>query len=78
MLIPHQPGEFTSFVTALYIAGDPNIESDAVFGVSQALIVAPQPQGNGPRTITYDFVLASGARDGSSRVGADPAAVMTH
>ena len=60
------------------VAGDPNIGSDAVFGVSQALIVAPQNAGNGPRTITYDFVLARGARDGSSRVGADPAAVMAH
>ncbi|MBI3512858.1 MAG: hydroxyquinol 1,2-dioxygenase, partial [Proteobacteria bacterium] len=71
------PG-YHELATALYIAGDPNIASDAVFGVSQALIVAPQAQGKGPRTITYDFVLASGARDGSSRVGADPAAVMAH
>ena len=63
------PG-FHELATALYIAGDPNIASDAVFGVSQALIVAPQNAGNGPRTITYDFVLARGARDGSSRVGA--------
>ena len=71
------PG-YHELATALYIAGDPNIDSDAVFGVSQALIVAPKPQGNGPRSITYDFVLASGARDGSQRVGADPAAVMAH
>jgi protocatechuate 3,4-dioxygenase beta subunit len=71
------PG-FHELATALYIAGDPNIDSDAVFGVSKALIVAPQKAGNGPRAITYDFVLARGARDGTSRVGADPAAVMAH
>src|SRR3954469_2115359 len=44
--------------TALYLAGDPHIDSDAVFGVSQALIAEPKPAGNGPRRITYDFVLA--------------------
>ncbi len=72
------PG-YHELATALYIAGDPNIESDAVFGVSKALIVSPQTtSGNQPRQIAYDFVLAPGARDGSSRVGADPAAVMAH
>ena len=72
------PG-YHELATALYIAGDPNIESDAVFGVSQALVVSPQNGAKGqPRQITYDFVLAPGARDGSSRVGADPAAVMAH
>ncbi len=65
--------------TALYVAGDPNIESDAVFGVSKALIVTPQAgEKNQPRRIVYDFTLARGSRDGSQRVGADPAAVMAH
>ncbi|MEJ0068272.1 MAG: dioxygenase [Pseudomonadota bacterium] len=71
------PG-YQELATALYIAGDPHIESDAVFGVSGALIVAPQPAKDGPaqRAITYDFVMAAGARDGSSRVGSDPAAIL--
>jgi hydroxyquinol 1,2-dioxygenase len=73
------PG-YQELATALYIAGDPHIESDAVFGVSGALIVAPQPAKDGQtqRAITYDFVMAPGARDGSSRVGADPAAILAH
>ena len=70
----------STFATALYIAGDPHIDSDAVFGVSGALVVAPKPVKDGPtqRGITYDFVLAGGARDGSSRVGSDPAAILAH
>ncbi len=71
------PG-FHELATALYIAGDPYIDGDAVFGVSQALIASPQANGNGPRRITYDFVLAGGARDGSQRVGSDPAAILAH
>jgi hydroxyquinol 1,2-dioxygenase len=72
------PG-YQELATALYLAGDPVIDSDAVFGVSRALIVSPQPGPKGePRRITYDFVLARGARDGSSRVGSDPAAVLAH
>jgi hydroxyquinol 1,2-dioxygenase len=73
------PG-YQELATALYIAGDPHIDSDAVFGVSGALVVAPKPVKDGPtqRGITYDFVLSGGARDGSSRVGSDPAAIMAH
>jgi protocatechuate 3,4-dioxygenase beta subunit len=71
------PG-FHELATALYIAGDPHIDSDAVFGVSQALIAGPVAAGNGPRQIKYDFVLSGGARDGSSRVGSDPAKILAH
>jgi protocatechuate 3,4-dioxygenase beta subunit len=74
------PG-YRELATALYIAGDKNIASDAVFGVSGALVVAPQPATNesqGLRRIVYDFVMAGGARDGSSRVGSDPAALVAH
>jgi len=74
------PG-YKELATALYIAGDPNINSDAVFGVSGALVVAPQPASNeshGLRRIVFDFVMAGGARDGSSRVGSDPAALVAH
>jgi hypothetical protein len=49
------------------------------FGVSQALVVEPQPfRGDSPGTqrIAYDFVLPRGARGGSGRVGSDPSAIM--
>jgi hydroxyquinol 1,2-dioxygenase len=62
--------------TALYIAGDENIGSDAVFGVSRSLIVTPAPpDANGRRAISYDFALRGAGASGSRRVGADPAAL---
>lgn len=72
-------GGHRELATALYLASDRHIDSDAVFGVSQALVVEPQRPGNDsarPWEITYDFVLARGAREGSDRVGADPSAIM--
>jgi hydroxyquinol 1,2-dioxygenase len=65
-------------VTALYVAGDPHIDADAVFGVSQALVVEPrrsEHESGRPREINYDFVLAAGSREGSDRVGADPSTI---
>ena len=67
--------------TALYLAGDEHIESDAVFGVSSSLVVEIQKaaqDGTAPglRRILYDFTLmreSAGAK--SRRVGADPATV---
>jgi protocatechuate 3,4-dioxygenase beta subunit len=66
--------------TALYLAGDAYIESDAVFGVSPSLIVEPlppDPTSEAPdlRRIEFDFALCSAAATGSQRVGADPAAL---
>ena len=66
--------------TALYVAGDEHIESDAVFGVSRSLIVdllPPDPKSAAPglRRIAFDFALRPAGAAGSQRVGADPAAV---
>ncbi|WP_445671836.1 dioxygenase family protein [Pseudomonas inefficax] len=64
-------------VTALYLAGDPYLHSDTVFGVTTSkLIVTPhldeQDPQSGLASIRYDFVLATGASD-TGRVGADVA-----
>jgi hydroxyquinol 1,2-dioxygenase len=45
------PG-YQELVTVLYIADDPHLESDAVFAVSPAFLIAAQPR------ISYNFVLA--------------------
>lgn len=47
-------------VTALYIAGDPYIDSDAVFGAREALVVGYSREaasGDAPDSINFDFVL---------------------
>ena len=65
-------------VTALYIHGDPHIDSDTVFGVTDSLIVKvtpPDPSSLFPNLpgIKYDFTLANARKDSAtSRVGADP------
>ena len=51
------PG-YRTLVTHLFIAGDPYLESDAVFGVKPSLIVRPEPVG-GRLEIAYDFGLAT-------------------
>ncbi len=72
------PG-YSEVVTALYLAGDPSIESDTVFGVSDSLVVEPKRDPGSPLpelpSIRYDFTLAA-AKDGfSGRVGADPSQI---
>jgi hydroxyquinol 1,2-dioxygenase len=70
---------YRELATALYIAGDPNIDSDAVFGVSSSLVVKVEPpeQAGGPHRIRYDFKLTRPLPGESSvRVGADPSKVM--
>jgi protocatechuate 3,4-dioxygenase beta subunit len=74
------PG-YREVVTALYMLGDPHIESDTVFGVTESLVAAPKandpesPFGALP-SIRFDFALA-GAKDGlSGRVGADPSQIV--
>ena len=62
-------------VTALYLDGDPYLESDTVFGVTTPkLVVAPtHDDGDSPcslAAIRYDFKLATGTAD-TGRVGAD-------
>jgi catechol 1,2-dioxygenase/hydroxyquinol 1,2-dioxygenase len=66
--------------TALYLAGDEHIDSDAVFGVSRSLIVdllPPDPRSAAPnlRRVVFDFALRPEGATASHRVGADPAAV---
>ncbi len=69
-------------VTAVYYGYDPYIDDDVVFGVSNSLIVRPQPDVPGSpdpalRSIQYDFTLARAvAGDETSRVGADPSSLL--
>jgi protocatechuate 3,4-dioxygenase beta subunit len=65
----HQP-----LITALYIAGDAYIESDAVFGAKHSLTVGYRKghaaNGKGeraPDAIEFDFTLAAAAAERSSR-----------
>ena len=48
-------------VTHLFIAGDPYLQSDAVFGVKPSLIVTPTTN-DGMKYVRYDFVLTSANR----------------
>ena len=75
------PG-YRELVTALYVAGDPHIDSDTVFGVDESLIIKrnaidkASPLPDLP-SIHYDFRLAA-AKDGmSGRVGADPSQITS-
>jgi len=75
------PG-YREVVTALYLSGDPHIDSDTVFGVTESLVVnskqndAASPIPNLP-SIQYDFQLAALAGEGESgRVGADPSQIV--
>jgi hydroxyquinol 1,2-dioxygenase len=74
------PG-YRELVTALYLSDDPHIDSDTVFGVSNALVVTPRADDpdapvQGIPAVRYDFRLGRAAGDGSGRVGADPKQVM--
>lgn len=48
---------FEPLTTQLYSAGDPYIDSDAVYGVKQSLIVDYTPGEDGLLQAQYDFVL---------------------
>lgn len=50
------PG-YRTLVTHLFIAGDPYLESDAVFGVKPSLVVEPE-LAEGRLRVAYDFGLA--------------------
>ena len=72
------PG-YRELVTALYLANDDHIDSDTVFGVTDALITetrandSASPFPNIP-SICFDFILGT-ASAGSGRVGADPSQI---
>lgn len=72
---------YRELVTALYLGTDAHIDSDTVFGVSNALVVHPVMDDagapvQGMPAIRYDFRLSAQAEAGSNRVGADPAQLM--
>jgi hydroxyquinol 1,2-dioxygenase len=59
------PG-YENLITALYITGDPYLDSDAVFGSRESLVAGYRPyngkEGGAIReTLDYDFVLAPAA-----------------
>jgi catechol 1,2-dioxygenase/hydroxyquinol 1,2-dioxygenase len=76
------PG-YRELVTSIYYGYDPYIDTDTVFGVSNALIVEPQDDVPGSPipglpAIRYDFTLATAVPgDENSRVGADPSKLLT-
>jgi len=57
------PG-YRTLVTHLFFEGDQYLESDAVFGVKDSLIVRPK-LNNGTSTVAYDFGLARELHPGS-------------
>ena len=72
------PG-YREVVTALYIEGDPHIESDTVFGVTDSLVAHVKKDPNAPfgdlPSIKFDFQLAHAKDAASGRVGADPSQI---
>lgn len=55
------PG-YKTLTTSLYMAGDPYLDSDAVFGAKKSLVVRYRPShknGTSHDTIEFEFVLAS-------------------
>jgi hydroxyquinol 1,2-dioxygenase len=74
------PG-YRELVTAIYLADDEHIDSDTVFGVSEALVTSPRdddPEApvKGIPAIRYDFRLGIAAGHDTGRVGADPSQIM--
>lgn len=72
------PG-YREVVTALYIEGDPHLESDTVFGVTDSLVAHVKKDANSPfgdlPAIKFDFQLALAKDALSGRVGADPSQI---
>jgi hydroxyquinol 1,2-dioxygenase len=63
------PG-FKTLTTALYIAGDPYLDSDAVFGSKESLVVSYRrspAEGAFPDSVNFDFVLAASDADSSAK-----------
>ncbi|MCQ4159896.1 intradiol ring-cleavage dioxygenase [Roseomonas sp. GC11] len=61
------PG-FTTLVTHLFLADDPYLDSDVVFGVKDSLI-RPLERGTGGAVLRYDFVLPAGAQEEPAPAG---------
>ena len=56
------PG-YDTLVTHLFVKGDKYLDSDAVFGVKDSLIVDFEKSPSGEYTAYYDFVLKPSKRD---------------
>ncbi|MBV9504341.1 MAG: hydroxyquinol 1,2-dioxygenase [Acidobacteriia bacterium] len=75
------PG-YREVVTALYLSGDPHLDSDTVFGASESLVVSVNPHDDASpypdlKSIRFDFQLAALAGEAESgRVGADPSQIL--
>jgi catechol 1,2-dioxygenase len=48
---------YETLVTQLFTDDDPYLESDAVFGVKESLVVHYEPTENGGSRVDYDFVM---------------------
>jgi len=66
----------------LYLAGDPHVDSDTVFGVTESLVTkVNEKDPNSPiatlPSIKFDFQLAAASKkDMTGRVGADPSQIV--
>jgi protocatechuate 3,4-dioxygenase beta subunit len=74
---------YRELVTALYLAGDPHLADDVVFGASGDLIahvrdVDPECPIKGLPSVRFDFTVSreTEADRKGGRVGADPAAML--
>ena len=71
---------YRELVTALYLGDDNYIDSDVVFGVSEALVIMPTADAASPfpdlPASRYDFALARASGEAASRVGADPSTLV--
>jgi hydroxyquinol 1,2-dioxygenase len=79
-LLVTAPG-YRELVTALYLRGDPYLETDTVFGSSDDLaidIAANDPGApiKGLPAMKFDLMLAREGAEGSGRVGADPSQIV--
>jgi hydroxyquinol 1,2-dioxygenase len=69
-------------ITAFYMAGDEHIDSDTVFGATDALVTDPKPDNPGSPfgalpSIHFDFSMAAAQGALSGRVGADPSQLLS-
>jgi hydroxyquinol 1,2-dioxygenase len=73
---------FREVVTALYLSGDPHIDSDTVFGVTESLVTEvreknPECPIEDMPSIEFNFQLAAATEaDMVGRVGADPKEIV--
>jgi protocatechuate 3,4-dioxygenase beta subunit len=54
---------YETVTTHIFVAGDPHLDSDPVFGVKESL-VAPFTRADGQHALEYDLVLEPKPADG--------------